>query len=202
MINPISKKENNMDPIIKPALKFLLVMTLLTGIIYPLFITGMAQLVFRAKANGSLVIKDSKIVGSRLVGQKFDSTIYFWTRPSAIDYNPVPSAASNLGPTSSILKDQVTQRRAFFAAKNSVSGSIAIPSEMIFASASGLDPHISPESAILQMDRIVTARSFNGVQKEELINLIDSLTESPQFHLFGERRINVFLLNLNLDRIK
>ena len=86
------------------AIKFLLVMTILTGIIYPFLMTGVAQLIFPAKANGSLIMKDGKIVGSELIGQKFDSSIYFWSRPSAIDYNPIPSGASNLGPTSDKLK--------------------------------------------------------------------------------------------------
>ena len=90
------------------ALKFLLVMTILTGIIYPLLMTGLAQLGFPSKANGSLIMKDGKIIGSELIGQKFDSTIYFWSRPSAIGYNPIPSGASNYGPTSDTLKKQVT----------------------------------------------------------------------------------------------
>jgi len=195
-----------MDKIIKTqttiALKLLLVMTVLTGVIYPFFMTGVAQLVFPAKANGSLIIKDKKIAGSELIGQKFDSSIYFWSRPSAIEYNPVPSGASNLGPTSDKLKKQVTERRKLFAISNLIADSSSIPKEMIFASASGLDPHISPEAAILQLDRIVKYRGFNFTQKRGIENLIDSLTESPQFYLFGEKRINVFLLNLSLDQIK
>ena len=121
------------------ALKFLLVMTVLTGIVYPLAMTGMAQLGFHSKANGSLIIKDGKVIGSELIGQKFDSTIYFWSRPSAIGYNPVPSGASNYGPTSDTLLKQVNARRNLFSKMNSVDIS-AIPKEMIFASASGLDP--------------------------------------------------------------
>jgi len=126
------------------ALKLLLVMTVLTGIVYPLVMTGLAQLCFPSKANGSMVMKDGNIAGSELIGQKFDSSIYFWSRPSAIDYNPVPSGASNFGPTSDKLKKQVSDRRASFAAKNSITDITAIPKEMIFASGSGLDPHISP----------------------------------------------------------
>jgi len=195
-----------MDKIIKTqttiALKLLLVMTVLTGVIYPFFMTGVAQLVFPARANGSLIIKDKKIAGSELIGQKFDSSIYFWSRPSAIEYNPVPSGASNLSPTSDKLKKQVTERRKLFAISNLIADSSSIPKEMIFASASGLDPHISPEAAILQLDRIVKYRGFNFTQKRRIENLIDSLTESPQLYLFGEKRINVFLLNLSLDQIK
>src|SRR5664280_1536812 len=108
------------------ALKFLLVMTLLTGIIYPLLMTGIAQVSFPAKANGSLIMKDGKIIGSELIGQKFDSIIYFWSRPSAIGYNPVPSGASNYGPTSDTLKKQITARRYLFAKMNSIADLTAI----------------------------------------------------------------------------
>jgi K+-transporting ATPase ATPase C chain len=184
------------------ALKFLLVMTILTGIAYPLFMTGVAQLSFPAKANGSLVMKDGKIIGSELIGQKFDSSIYFWSRPSAIGYNPIPSGGSNYGPTSDTLKKQVTARRILFATKNSITDITAIPKEMIFASGSGLDPHISPEAAMLQLERVATARSLNGAQKQKVQQLINSKTEGPQFFLFGEPRINVFELNLALDNIR
>jgi K+-transporting ATPase ATPase C chain len=114
----------------------------------------------------------------------------------------MPSGASNLGPTSEKLKKQVADRRTLFADKNFVTDTMAIPSEMLFASGSGLDPHISPESAIMQLDRVIKYRNFTGSQKAKVLNLIDSLTESSQFHLYGEKRINVFLLNLSLDRIK
>jgi K+-transporting ATPase ATPase C chain len=184
------------------ALKFLLVMTILTGIVYPLLMTGVAQLTFPAKANGSLLMIDGKIVGSELIGQKFDSSVYFWSRPSAIDYNPIPSGASNFGPTSAKLKKQVAERRILFATKNSITDTTAIPKEMIFASASGLDPHITPEAALLQVDRIVKYRRFSEELRGKVVDLITNLTENPQFHLFGEERINVFLLNLGLDKIK
>jgi K+-transporting ATPase ATPase C chain len=184
------------------ALRFLLVMTILTGIVYPLFITGVAQLCFPAKANGSLVMKDGKIIGSELIGQKFDSSVYFWSRPSAIGYNPVPSGASNYGPTSDTLKKQVTARRILFAVENSITDIDAIPKEMIFASGSGLDPHISPQAALLQVGRIVKARNFDLDQKQKLIRCITDLTEAPQFFCLGEERINVLLLNLKLDEIK
>ena len=182
------------------ALKFLLVMTVLTGIIYPLFMTGVAQLAFPAKANGSLLMKDGKIIGSELIGQKFDSSIYFWSRPSAIGYNPIPSGASNYGPTSDTLKKQVVERRIFFATKNSMTDITAIPKEMIFASGSGLDPHISPEAALLQVERITKERHFNNSQKEHLLRRIGELTEMPQFSFLGEDRINVLVLNLELNK--
>jgi K+-transporting ATPase ATPase C chain len=184
------------------ALKFLLFMTILTGIVYPLLMTGVAQLSFPYKANGSLVMKDGKILGSELIGQKFDSTIYFWSRPSAIGYNPIPSGASNYGPTSDILKKQVTARRILFATKNSIKDITGVPKEMIFASGSGLDPHISPEAAVLQVQRVATARNFNETQKQKLLRLIRDKTDEPQFFLFGEPRINVFELNLAVDNIR
>ena len=184
------------------AIKFLLIMTVLTGVIYPFFMTGLAQLTFPAKANGSLIMKDGKIVGSELIGQKFDSCIYFWSRPSAIDYNPIPSGASNLGPTSEKLKKLVAERRKLFATNNSITDTSAIPKEMLFASGSGLDPHISPEAALLQLRRVAMARKLNEAQKQKVEQLIKNKTEEAQFFLFGEPRINVFELNLALDNIR
>jgi K+-transporting ATPase ATPase C chain len=184
------------------AIKFLLVMTVLTGVIYPFFMTGVAQLTFPAKANGSLVKEGGKIIGSELIGQKFDSNIYFWSRPSAIDYNPIPSGASNLSPTSDKLKKQVVERRRLFATNNSIADTSVIPKEMLFASASGLDPHISPEAALLQLKRVAMARNLNETQKIKVEQLIKNKTEGPQFFLFGEPRINVFELNLALDSIR
>lgn len=186
----------------KIALKFLLVMTIMTGILYPLLMTGIAQLGFPSRANGSLIIKEGKIVGSELIGQKFDSTIYFWSRPSAIGYNPIPSGASNYGPTSDTLKKLVNARRALFAKMNSVQDPLSTPKEMAFASGSGLDPHISPEAASMQVERISSARHFDNAQKEKLLKKIKEMTETPQFLCFGEQRINVLMLNLELNKIK
>jgi len=183
------------------ALKFLLVMTILTGIVYPLLMTGVAQLTFPSKANGSLVRRNGKIIGSELIGQKFDSPKYFWSRPSAIGYNPIPSGASNYGPTSDTLKKQVNARRILFASKNSIKDMTVIPNEMIFASGSGLDPHISPEAVDLQLSRVATARNLNGSQIQKLKQIIKEMTEKPQYFLFGEPRINVFELNLAMDNI-
>lgn len=183
------------------ALKFLLLMTILTGLIYPLVMTGIAQISFPSKSNGSLILKDGKVIGSELIGQNFDSTIYFWPRPSAIGYSPVPSSGSNYGPSSNALKKLVDERRSLFVTANSTPDGIAIPKEMIFASASGLDPHTSPEAALLQADRVSKARHFNDQQKEELLKKINDLTEKPQFLYLGESRINVLILNLELDKI-
>jgi K+-transporting ATPase ATPase C chain len=173
----------------------------LCGIVYPLFITGIAQVVFPKQANGSLIIKGNQTIGSELIGQKFDSIIYFSSRPSATDCGTMPSGGSNLGTTSSKLKQLVTDRSAQFAAFNQLSVSEKIPSEMLLASASGLDPHISPEAALLQVDRIVKARQLTDEKKQLLLKSIAELSESPQFAFLGEDRINVLLLNLELDEI-
>jgi K+-transporting ATPase ATPase C chain len=183
------------------ALKFLLILTILTGIIYPLAMTGTAQLFYPSRANGSLIMKDSKIIGSGLIGQNLDSTVYFWSRPSAIGYNPIPSGASNMGPTSDALRKLVTSRIDLFARSNSVIDKMTIPKEMIFGSASGLDPHISPEGALIQVERITNARHLDNLQKEKLIRKIKDLTEPPQFLILGEERINVLTLNIELNKI-
>jgi potassium-transporting ATPase KdpC subunit len=184
------------------ALKFLLAMTILTGILYPLLMTGVAQLTFPSKANGSLITRDGKISGSALIGQKFDSSVYFWSRPSAIGYNPIPSGASNYGPTSDTLKKLVNARRSYFAKMNSIRDPMNVPKEMIFASGSGLDPHISQEAALMQVERVAGARHFNNSQKEKLLMEIKNLAESPQFLFLGEERLNVLILNIELDKIK
>lgn len=183
------------------SIKIFAVLTVLCGVAYPLFITGVAQVVFPAKANGSLIVLDNKVIGSELIGQKFDSIIYFSSRPSATDYNPLPSGGSNLGPTSSKLKQLVIDRTSQFIESNQLSASENIPSEMLLASASGLDPHISPKAALLQVGRIAKARQFNEQQKQQLEKVIADQTESPQFSFLGETRINVLVLNLALDKL-
>jgi potassium-transporting ATPase KdpC subunit len=184
------------------SLKIFAVLTVLCGIIYPLFITGIAQVVFPKQANGSLIVQDNKVIGSELIGQKFDSIIYFSSRPSATDYNPMPSGGSNFGPTSSKLKQLVADRTAQWIKSNPTTESEKIPSEMLLASASGLDPHISPKAALLQVDRIVKARKFSDQQKQKLLKIVTEQTESPQFSFLGETRINVLTLNIALDKLK
>ncbi len=184
------------------ALKILLIMTVLTGIIYPVILTGIAQVAFPAESNGSLIVKDGKVTGSELIGQKFDSDAYFWSRPSAIGYNPIPSGASNYGPTSDTLKKLVEARREAFRKMNPVADLSSIPNEMIFASASGLDPHISPGAALLQVERIAEVRHLTAAQKQELLQEIRKLTEPPQLFFLGEERINVLILNMELDKIQ
>jgi potassium-transporting ATPase KdpC subunit len=183
------------------SLKIFLFFTILTGIVYPLFITGIAQLILPAKANGSLIVKDNRIIGSQLIGQPFDSLIYFSSRPSAISYNPLPSGGSNYGLTNSKLKMQVETRKKHFIDFNQLDSLTVIPSEMLFASASGLDPHISPQAALLQVDRVAKARNFSNDQKLKLIQDIRDLTEAPQFSFLGEERINVLALNIQTDQL-
>ncbi|MCX6238478.1 MAG: potassium-transporting ATPase subunit KdpC [Bacteroidia bacterium] len=183
------------------ALKIFLFFTVLTGIVYPLLVTGIAQLAFPAKANGSLIVKDNKIIGSELIGQQFDSMIYFTSRPSAVSYNPLPSGGSNYGLTNVKLKNLVTERKHQFIAFNQLDSLTLIPSEMLFASASGLDPHISPTAALLQVERIAKARNFSIGQKQKLLQSIKELAASPQFLILGEDRINVLVLNLSLNKL-
>ncbi len=183
------------------SLKIFLFFTILTGIIYPLFITGIAQVVFPSKANGSMIVKDNKLIGSMLIGQQFDSTIYFTSRPSAISYNPLPSGGSNYGLTNVKLKNLVDERKHHFITFNGLDTLTVIPSEMLFASASGLDPHISPDAALLQVDRIVKARGFDLTYKQQLVDLVHRQTEKLQFALLGEPRINVLILNIKLDNL-
>jgi len=184
------------------SLKIFLFFTVLTGIVYPLFVTGIAQVAFPSKANGSLIVKDNKTVGSELIGQQFDSTIYFTSRPSAVSYNSLPSGGSNYGLTNIKLKNLVAERKQQFITFNQLDSLTVIPSEMLFASASGLDPHISPQAALLQVERVVKTRHFDDSQKQRLLQLINELSEKPTFRILGSERINVFLLNLKLDEIK
>lgn len=183
------------------SIRILLFFTVLTGVVYPLLVTGIVQLAFKDKANGSLIIKDNKVLGSELIGQQFDSTIYFSSRPSAISYNPLPSGASNYGPTNLKLINAFNERKTDFIRVNRLNSRSEIPSEMLLASASGLDPHISPKAAFLQVNRIAIARHFNSIQRSMLNETIEKLTEKPQFLIFGEERINVLNLNIVLDKL-
>lgn len=183
------------------SLKIFLFFTVLTGIAYPLLITVVAQTVFPKKASGSIIFRDNKAIGSNLIGQQFDTAIYFSSRPSAISYNPIPSGGSNYGLTSTKLKKLVNERKHQFITYNNLDDSTQVPSEMLFASASGLDPHISQKAAFLQVERIAKARNYSHDQKLKLIKFIYDHTETPQFSCLGEERINVLLLNLELDKM-
>ncbi len=183
------------------SIKFLLFMTVFLGIVYPVFIFGVGKIIFPGKSEGSFVEKNGTVVGSELIAQQFDSSIYFQPRPSAIGYQPMPSGASNLGPTSQKLKDMSDSLRKAYITKNNLPSNTDVPTDAIFASGSGIDPHISPVNALLQSDRVAKERNFDSNRKKQLADLIKRLTEGPQFGLLGEPRINVFLLNLELDKL-
>ncbi len=182
------------------SLKIFLFFTILTGIVYPLLVTGIAQTLFPGKANGSLITEDGKVIGSKLIGQQFDSVIYFISRPSAVLYNPMPSGGSNLGLTNVKLKNLVAERRASFIGLNQLDSLATVPSEMLFASASGLDPHISPDAALLQTGRIAKARNLDTIQTQKLVQSVLSHIEKPQFSVLGKERVNVLILNLELNK--
>jgi potassium-transporting ATPase KdpC subunit len=183
------------------AIKLFVALTLITGVIYPLVITGVGNVLFSQNANGSLIIQDNKIVGSKLIGQQFALPEYFWGRPSAIGNNPMPSGGSNLNPVGSAFQEQFQARVDTIRKYHGDIDINSIPKDLLFASASGVDPHISLKAAYFQVERIVKARNFNDKQKENLIKLIESSIEEPDLYIFGEERINVLLLNLRLEKI-
>ncbi len=181
-------------------LRILGIMTLLLGIVYPLLITGITQVCFHKEANGSLIKENGKIVGSYLIGQQFDDDGYFTSRPSATGYGTLSSSASNLGLTSRRLYETAMERQHVFITRNNLASTDSIPSEMIFASASGLDPHISLKAAMLQINRIAETRRLSAQQKQQLQSLVQAMSEKPQFNLLGESRVNVLALNLQLNK--
>jgi K+-transporting ATPase ATPase C chain len=190
-----------MKKIILTSFTSLILFTIITGIIYPLLITGISNLLFPYQSKGSLITENGKIVGSELIAQGFSGDKYFHPRPSAIDYNPMPSGATNFGPTSDTLKRLTELRRKEFADSNFVPPGTYIPDDAIFSSGSGVDPEISVENAKLQINRIVKARNFDENKQKALEELINRLTNKPQFGILGETRINVLKLNINLDKI-
>jgi potassium-transporting ATPase KdpC subunit len=187
---------------LRPALVILALLTLLTGIAYPLAVTAVAQVAFPWQANGSLVSVDGRVVGSALIGQANADARYFWPRPSAIDYNPLPSGGSNWGPTSAALQKAAADRAAQLRATYHLAADVPLPPDLIFASGSGLDPHISPEAARLQIDRVAQARQFTTAQRAALAALVEQSIEPPQAGLWGQPRVNVLLLNLAVDGLK
>jgi len=177
------------------AVKFTLITTLLFGLVYPLAVTGLSQLLFPKQANGSLIEKNGQILGSRLIGQPFTSDRYFHSRPSAAGtgYDPTSSSGSNLAPTNQQLVERVKQDVAKLQQENP---GVAIPADLVTASGSGLDPHISPAAADFQLPRIARAR---GISVESLRPLVARHTQQRQWGILGEARVNVLELNLDLD---
>ena len=180
------------------SLRLFIWMSVLTGVIYPLVITGIAHLAMKSKAQGSFIAFDGRFIGSSLIGQKFEEMQYFWSRPSAANYNPLPSQASNFGPTSAALKKAVDARRKALMRSHDITDKALIPSELVFASGSGLDPHISRRAAYFQIERIAKARNMD---KNVLKELVDSMVEERYFGFIGEPCINVLLLNIRLQGI-
>ena len=187
-----------MQSLLRPAVSLFVLLSAITGIAYPLVVTGIARVAFPDAAGGSLVVKDGKAIGSTLIGQNFTDPKHFWGRPSATGpypYNAAASGGSNQGPLNPALVDAVKGR--IDALKAADPGNVKpVPVDLVTASASGLDPHISPAAARYQLQRVATARRLSI---ERVDSLIDAHTQGRDFGLFGEARVNVLLLNLALD---
>jgi K+-transporting ATPase ATPase C chain len=190
-----------MKSILRPAIVLFALLTVLTGFIYPLAVTGVAQIAFPHEAAGSLVMRDGKPVGSSLIGQAFSDPKYFWSRPSAtgpMPNNGTASGGSNLAPSNPALLDAVKGRVEALRAADP-GNTAPVPQDLVTTSASGLDPHISPAAAIYQAGRVARLR---GMQMGEVQVLIERNTEGRTFGIFGEPRVNVLALNLALDAVK
>jgi K+-transporting ATPase ATPase C chain len=191
----------NKTPILRPAIVLFALLTVLVGVAYPLVVTGVAQAVFPRQANGSLVLRDGKPVGSELIGQNFADPKHFWGRPSATSpqpYNGVGSTGSNQGPLNPALVDAVKARIAALRAADP--GSTApVPVDLVTASASGIDPHISPAAAQYQVARVARAR---GLRTEQVDELVEQNIEAPWLPFIGEPVVNVLRLNLALDAFR
>ncbi|MFZ0872540.1 MAG: potassium-transporting ATPase subunit KdpC [Rhodanobacter sp.] len=189
-----------MSRLIRNSLMMLLLMTLITGVAYPLLVTGLAQLVFPGQSNGSLIVRDGKPIGSTLIGQSFTEPKYFWGRPSATSpqaNNGTSSGGSNIGPTNPALTDAVKQRIAALQAADP-GNRAPVPVDLVTSSGSGLDPEISPAAAQYQLTRVAKAR---GLSDAQLSLLIAQATSGRQLGLLGEPRVNVLQLNLALDAL-
>ena len=186
---------------LKIALAMFGLLAVITGLVYPAVITGIAQVIFPGQANGSLITQNNEVVGSTLIGQQFDQPQYFWGRLSDTGdhpYNASASSGSNLGPTNPALLQQVNERIAALKAADPTN-TLPIPVDLVTASGSGLDPDISIAAARYQAGRVAQAR---GIPVQTVLDLINQYTESPQLGFLGEARVNVLMLNLALDGLK
>ncbi len=190
-----------MFTLLRPAFVMLVLFTIATGLIYPLAVTAIVQAIFPKQANGSLIEVDGQLVGSELIGQSFNDPRYFWGRPSATSpfpYSAAASSGSNLGPTNPVLGETILERIQALQLADP-GNTQTIPVDLVTASGSGLDPHISLAAALYQIPRIVRER---GISEERLNALVDDHTKGRQLGILGEPRVNVLLLNLALDGIK
>jgi K+-transporting ATPase ATPase C chain len=190
-----------MKTLLRPAISLFVLLSIVTGIGYPVLVTGVAQAIFPEAAGGSLITKDGKAVGSALIGQNFTESKYFWSRPSATSpqpYNATASSGSNQGPLNPALVEAVKGRIDALKAA-APDNQLPIPADLVTASASGLDPHISPAAAKYQINRVARERNLPS---ERVAALVETHTEGRQWGIFGEPRINVLLLNLALDDLQ
>lgn len=185
---------------ISTSLRMLLAMTVALGLVYPLAMTAFAQVVFPSQANGSLLYDNGRAVGSKLIGQNFADSVYFQGRPSSAGdgYDAANSSGSNLGPTSKKLIDNISERAVAIRESNGLDANTKVPSDLVTASGSGLDPHITPAGAALQIQRVARAR---GISEEVVKAAVAKNTENPQAGFLGDQRVNVLMLNLELDQL-
>jgi K+-transporting ATPase ATPase C chain len=184
------------------ALRIFFGLTFLTGVVYPLLITLLAQVFFNTPANGSFISVNDHVVGSQLIGQEFSDNKYFWSRPSAVNYLPMPSGGSNLGPMNHTLKEEVDTRAAKIIKAHPGAAFKDIPSDMLYASGSGIDPHISLKAALFQFDRVAKARNFNEETKEHVLALIIAQSKWKVDQFLVDSYVNVLELNMSLDELK
>jgi len=190
-----------MTKLITQAFRQKIIWIVVCGVLYPLAMTAVIQLAFPDKANGSLVMRDGKLVGSELMAQQFTGAKYFWPRPSAATYGTGPSgiagsSGSNFGPTSAQLQTNVRGNAKALRDAGKLAADAPVPADLVYASASGLDPHISPGAALFQIGRVAAAR---GMPVDKVRALVEKHVEPPQWGFLGEARVNVLLLNLALD---
>ena len=190
-----------MKNLIRPAITLFILISLVTGLLYPLAVTSIAQIAFPEQAAGSLIKRGEEVIGSSLIGQSFSGSTYFWGRPSAtapMPYNAANSGGSNLEPINSVLIDEVSERIKNLHAQHPGKEE-KIPTDLVTTSASGLDPHISPAAAYYQIERVAAARNTSAAIVK---SLIDQSIEAPQWDLWGDSRVNVLRLNLALDALE